>query len=144
MEWVCTRIKDQVDFTTDHAFNPLWDAGIFGSYSMTLEVQELEKKAVESLRKFYFAIADSVRLGNLLSTMRVLISWCEDFEGNIEQTAEQQRHFTDAAVIIHYRLVSLRDSMETCERSMSAVQSYLQVYRPWVSALPKSHLVNVA
>jgi ornithine carbamoyltransferase len=78
-----------------------------------------------------------------LSTMSILISRCKDFEGSIEQTAEQQKDVTGAAVIIHDRLVSLRDSMEACERNMSAGQLYLQVYRHWVIALPKSHLVNV-
>lgn len=144
MEWLCAEIKGNVYDDTGEAITPLWDAGIFGSDLMTLEVQEPEKKAVKSLRTFHSAIATSKRLGNLLSTMSILISWCKGFEGNIEQTAEQQKDFTDAAVIIHDRLVSLRDSLEACERELSAAQSYLQIYRQWVSAIFKSHPVNVA
>jgi hypothetical protein len=144
MEWLCGLAKDDAKDATDHAITPLWDVGIFGSHLMTLEVQDPEKKAVESLRAFHHAIASSTRLGNLLSAMGILISWCKDFEGNNEQTAEQQKHFTDVAVIIHDRLVCLRGSLGAYERSMTTAQSHLQIYRQWVSALLKSHLVNVA
>ena len=108
VESLCQIAKKDVSNTTVKAITPLWDAGIFGSDLMTLELKEPEKKAVESLRAFHRSISTSTRLGNLLSTMSMLISWCKDFEGNIEQTAEQQKDFTDAAVIIHDRLVSLR------------------------------------
>ena len=144
VESLCQIAKKDVSNTTVKAITPLWDAGIFGSDLMTLEVKEPEKKAVESLRAFHRSISTSTRLGNLLSTMSMLISWCKDFEGNIEQTAEQQKDFTDAAVIIHDRLVTLRDSLEACERHTSAARSYLQIYRQWISALLKSHPVNVA
>jgi hypothetical protein len=144
VDWQCQIAKRDLHNITVHVIKPLWDAGIFDSDLMALEVQEPEKEAVESLRTFHATITSAARLGNLLSTMNILISWCKDFEGNVEQTEEQQKNFTDAAVIIHDRLVSLRDSMEACERKMRAAQSYSQVYRQWVCALLKSHLVNVA
>lgn len=111
---------------------------------MTLEVEDPEKEAVESLRTFHSAIASSTRLGNLLSTMDVLISWCKDFEGNVEQTAEQQKYFIDAAVIIHGRLASLRDALGACDREMGAAKLYIQIYRQWVSALLEFHQVDVS
>lgn len=66
MEWLCQEAKEDVESTTSKAITPLWDAGIFGSNLMTLEVKEPEKEAVESLRTFQRAIAKSTRLRHLL------------------------------------------------------------------------------
>lgn len=144
MEWLCISRKHDVKCLTNDSIRPLWDVGIFGSNSMTLEVQKPETKAVESLRTFHDAIGCTSRMGHLLNTMNILISWCKDFEGNVKQTVERQKHFTDVAVIIHDRLVCLRDSLEACERTMTEAVSYIQVYRQWVSAPYRDHPVDVA